>query len=474
MDFWKKNRRRVRPEPLDWTPERSTPNILDCGRVMWPELHKQILELVREYYQQRHRAAPFQPGTSPVPYGGRVFDEEEMIAGVDALLDFWLTLGPEGDAFEAELSRYIGVRHALLVNSGSSANLLAFATLTSPDFKERLRPGDEVLTVATGFPTTVAPILQYGCVPVFLDVDLQTANVRVEDLEDAVSPRTRAIVLAHTLGNPFDLGAVMDLARRHNLLLIEDNCDALGATYGGAMTGTFGCMATQSFYPPHHMTMGEGGAILTSSSRLRRIAASFRDWGRDCWCPAGKDDTCGRRFGQKAGELPVGYDHKYIYRHLGYNLKPLDIQAAIGRRQLKKIDDFVRARRANHALLRKLLAPLEEYFHFPEPTRGSEPSWFGFMLTIRDGVPFNRRELVRHLESRQIQTRLLFGGNLLKQPAFAGAPHRAVGSLATSDKIMRDAFFLGVYPGLTGEMLEYVAEVMTEFVAGVKRHRRAA
>lgn len=441
---------------------------------MWSELHSQILELVRQYYCLRHRPLPFEPGTTPVPYGGRVFDEEEMMAGVEALLDFWLTLGPEGDQFESELSQYVGVRHSLLMNSGSSANLVAFATLTSPDFKERLRPGDEVLTTATGFPTTVAPILQYGCVPVFLDVDLNTANVRIEDLDDAIGPRTRAIVLAHTLGNPCNLDAVMDLARRHNLLLIEDNCDALGATYGGAKTGTFGCMATQSFYPPHHLTMGEGGAILTNSSRLRRIAASFRDWGRDCWCPAGKDDTCGRRFSQQAGELPLGYDHKYIYRHLGYNLKPLDVQAAIGRRQLKKIDDFVSARRANHARLLQLLAPLAEHFHFPEPTPGSEPSWFGFMLTVRDGAAFNRRQLVQYLEGRRIQTRLIFGGNLLRQPAFAKAPHRVVGDLATSDKIMRDALFLGVYPGLTGEMLVYVAEAINEFIAEVQVRRQAA
>jgi CDP-6-deoxy-D-xylo-4-hexulose-3-dehydrase len=441
---------------------------------MWSDVHSQILDLVRQYYGLRHRPGPFEPGASPVPYGGRVFDEEEMVAGVEALLDFWLTLGPEGDQFEAELNDYVGVRHALLVNSGSSANLLAFATLTSPDFKDRLRPGDEVLTAATGFPTTVAPILQYGCIPVFLDVDLHTANVQVEALEDAVGPRTRAIVLAHTLGNPFNVAAVVDLARRHNLLLIEDNCDALGATYGGVKTGTFGCMATQSFYPSHHLTMGEGGAILTNSSRLRRIAASFRDWGRDCWCPAGKDDTCGRRFAQKAGELPLGYDHKYIYRHLGYNLKPLDVQAAIGRRQLRKIDDFVSARRANHAQLLQLLTPLVEYFHLPEPTPGSEPSWFGFMLTIRDGAPFSRREIVQYLEKNRIQTRQIFGGNLVKQPAFADAPHRLVGDLATSDKIMRDSFFLGVYPGLTPEMLTYVAEVMHTFIAGAQARRRAA
>ncbi len=441
---------------------------------MSSDLRGQIIGLVRQYYREHHQKSAFRAGESTVPYGGRVYDDEEMVAGVESLLDFWLTLGPEGDQFEAELSQFVGVRHALLVNSGSSANLVAFATLTSPDCPDRLQPGDEVITTATGFPTTVAPILQYGCVPVFLDVDLRTANIKVEDLDAAVGPRTRAIVIAHTLGNPFNLAAIVDCARRHNLFLIEDNCDALGATYAGTKTGSFGVLATQSFYPPHHMTMGEGGAVLTNSMRLRRIAASFRDWGRDCWCPAGKDNTCGRRFQQKAGQLPAGYDHKYIYRHLGYNLKPLDLQAAIGRQQLRKLDQFVAARRGNHAFLRNRLAHLEEFFHLPEATPASDPSWFGFLLTLRDGVPFTRRQLVEHLEQRLIQTRLLFGGNLLRQPAFASAPHRIVGDLTNSDKIMHDAFFVGVYPGLSREMLDYVASTIDEFVAAACGVRRAA
>jgi CDP-4-dehydro-6-deoxyglucose reductase, E1 len=438
------------------------------------ELHDEILDLVRKYYLLRHRPGPFEPGKSSVPYAGRVFDAEELVAGVAAVLDFWLTLGPEGDRFEAELGQYVGVRHAILVNSGSSANLIAFATLTSADNDAPLRPGDEIITVAAGFPTTVAPILQYGCVPVFVDVNPATANIKVEDLERAIGPRTRAIMLAHTLGNPFDVASVLDCARRHDLMLVEDNCDALGSLYGGAKTGTFGCLATQSFYPPHHLTMGEGGAVLTNSSRLRRIALSFRDWGRDCWCPAGRDNTCGKRFAWQAGDLPPGYDHKYIYRHLGYNLKPLDVQAAIGRQQLRKLDDFVAARRANHACLHALLRPFEEFFRLPEATPNSEPSWFGFLLTLRDEAPFARRDFVRFLEHRRIQTRQLFGGNLLRQPAFQNAPHRVVGNLEATDKIMRDAFFIGVYPGLNEHMLQYVAAVFEEFVHGVRSGRLAA
>src|SRR5436190_5223867 len=312
---------------------------------MWQELHNGILDDVRRYYRARHAGASdsFSPGESKVPYAGRVFDEQEMVAAVDSLLNFWLTLGDQGDAFERELSQYVGARHALLVNSGSSANLIAFATLTSPQLDRPLKPGDEVITVAAGFPTTVAPIVQHGCVPVFLDVDLTSGNVLVNQLESALSPRTRAVMLAHTLGNPFDIDAVTDFVERHDLYFIEDNCDALGSTYKGQKTGTFGHLATQSFYPPHHITMGEGGAVLTRSARLKRIATSFRDWGRDCWCASGVDNTCGKRFDWQLGDLPTGYDHKYIYSHLGYNLKPLDLQAAIGREQLRKLDDFVAA-----------------------------------------------------------------------------------------------------------------------------------
>jgi CDP-6-deoxy-D-xylo-4-hexulose-3-dehydrase len=440
---------------------------------MWQDLHAQILDLVRDYHLQRHARKPFVPGTHRVPYAGRVFDAEELVAAVDAVLDFWLTLGPQGEAFERELADYVGTRHALVVNSGSSANLVAFAALTSPQLDRPLRPGDEVLTVAAGFPTTVAPIVQHGCVPVFLDVSLDTANVLAERLEDAVGPRTRAVMLAHTLGNPFDLDAVLDLVRRHGLYLLEDNCDALGSTYRGRKTGTFGHLATQSFYPPHHLTMGEGGAVLTDSGRLRRVAESFRDWGRDCWCASGKDNTCGKRFAWQLGDLPFGYDHKYVYSHLGYNLKPLDVQAAIGRQQLRKLDAFVAARRANHARLVAALRPYEEHLILPRPTPGSEPSWFGLLLTVRDGAPFTRAELVQHLEQRQVQTRQLFGGNLLRQPAFRDVCHRVVGDLANTDKIMRDAFFVGVYPGLTADMLAYVEQVFADFFAQA-RGRRAA
>jgi CDP-4-dehydro-6-deoxyglucose reductase, E1 len=441
---------------------------------MSQELHSRILDLVREYYRVRHRPPAFLPGQSKVPYAGRVFDDEEMVAAVDSLLDFWLTLGPEGEAFERELAQAVGSRHALLVNSGSSANLLAVATLTSPQVERKLRPGDEVITVAAGFPTTVAPLVQHGLVPVFLDVTLETANVHVEQLEDAVGPKTRAIMLAHTLGNPFDLDTVLDVARRHDLFVIEDNCDALGARYRGRNTGTFGHLATQSFYPPHHITMGEGGAILTDNGRFKRIAESFRDWGRDCWCPSGKDNTCNKRFDWQLGDLPHGYDHKYIYSHLGYNLKPLDIQAAIGRQQLRKLDGFVAARRTNHSRLLTALKSYEEFLILPQATPHSEPSWFGLLLTVRDSAPFTRMGLVKHLESRQIQTRQLFGGNLLRQPAFRNINHRVVGSLVNTDKIMHDSFFIGVYPGLTPAMLDYVEQAFSDFFAAIERQGKAA
>jgi CDP-6-deoxy-D-xylo-4-hexulose-3-dehydrase len=414
------------------------------------------------------------PGQTRVPYAGRVFDDAELVAAVDAVLDFWLTLGPQGDAFERELATYVGTSHALLVNSGSSANLVAFATLTSPQIDRPLRPGDEVLTVAAGFPTTVAPIVQYGCIPVFVDVHLDTANVMAERLADAVGPRTRAVMLAHTLGNPFALDDVLDIVRRHDLYLIEDNCDALGSLYHGRRTGAFGHLATQSFYPPHHLTMGEGGAVLTQSGRLRRIAESLRDWGRDCWCPSGKDNTCGKRFGWQLGQLPHGYDHKYIYSHLGYNLKPLDVQAAIGRQQLRKLDGFVASRRTNHARLAAALAPYQEYLMLPRATAGADPSWFGLLLTVRDGAPFTRAELVHYLNERQLQTRQLFGGNLLRQPAFQNIAHRIVGGLENTDKIMNDSFFVGVYPGLTPPMLDYMAQVFEDFFQRLKVNNPAA
>ena len=440
---------------------------------MTQELHDKILDLVRQYYHAAHANREFVPGQSKVPYAGRVFDEREMVAAVDSMLDFWLTLGEQGAAFERELAAYVGARHALVVNSGSSANLVAFATLTSRQLERPLAPGDEVITVAAGFPTTVAPIVQYGCTPVFVDVSLETANALADRVADAVGPKTRAIMLAHALGNPYDLDAVTDVVKRHDLYLIEDNCDALGSEYRGRRTGTFGHLATQSFYPPHHLTMGEGGAVLTANGRLRRIAESFRDWGRDCWCASGQDNTCGKRFGWKLGELPEGYDHKYTYSHLGYNLKPLDAQAAIGREQLKKLDGFVAARRANHARLLASLRPYEEHLILPQATPHGEPSWFGLLLTVRDGAPFSRPELVAHLEQRGIQTRQLFGGNLLRQPAFAHVAHRTVGGLENTDKIMRDAFFIGVYPGLTSEMLDYVEHSFQEFFAGLTVKRAA-
>jgi CDP-6-deoxy-D-xylo-4-hexulose-3-dehydrase len=441
---------------------------------MHEKLQQRILDLVREHYQVRHSQRAFVPGQTAVPYAGRVFDAEEVVAAVESILDFWLTLGREGAAFERELAEFVGAKHALIVNSGSSANLLAFATLTSQQLDRPLVAGDEVVTVAAGFPTTVAPIVQYGCVPVFVDVSLETANVLVDRLADAIGPRTRAVMLAHTLGNPFDLGQVCELVERHDLYFIEDNCDALGSAYRGRKTGTFGDLATQSFYPPHHLTMGEGGAVLTDSGRLRRIAESFRDWGRDCWCPSGADNTCGKRFGWQLGDLPRGYDHKYTYSHLGYNLKPLDVQAAIGRQQLKKLDRFVAARRANHARLVAALRPYEDYLVLPQATPHSEPSWFGLLLTVRDGAPFSRDELVRWLESRRIQTRQLFGGNLLRQPAFTGVKHRVVGDLTNTDKIMRDSFFVGVYPGLTAEMLDWMEKSFHDFFLGIARGRLAA
>jgi len=433
------------------------------------EIEGEILALVDEYYRARHAVRPdFVPGKSPIPYAGRVFDAEEIRAAVRAGLDFWLTLGAEGAAFERELGEYLGLDHVLLVNSGSSANLVAFLALTSPRLEDPLRPGDEVITVAAGFPTTVNPILQAGCVPVFVDVDLRTANVDVAQLEEARSDRTRAVVLAHTLGNPFDLTAVTAFCEQHGLYLIEDNCDALGSTYEGRLTGTFGDLATSSFYPPHHITMGEGGAVYTSNKLLRTIAESFRDWGRDCWCASGADNTCGKRFGWDWEHLPRGYDHKYVYRHLGYNLKPTDIQAAIGRAQLVKLKGFVAVRRRNWMRLRQELAECEEEWHLPEATPGSDPSWFGFLMTMRKPDPDRVTSLSRALDERRVGHRRLFGGNLLWQPAYRDVPHRVVGTLANTETIARGSFFLGVYPGLDEEMISAQAELVRDAWRGVR------
>jgi CDP-6-deoxy-D-xylo-4-hexulose-3-dehydrase len=426
--------------------------------------------LLEEYFEQAFAPQPFVPGESVVPVSGKVFDAQELQFLVDASLDFWLTTGRYADEFEREFARFMGVRSASLVNSGSSANLLALSALTSPKLGERrLRPGDEVITVAAGFPTTLNPILQCGLVPAFVDVQIPTYNIDVAQIEAALSPKTRAIVLAHTLGNPFDLDAVMDFSRSHDLWVVEDCCDAVGSTYLGRNVGTFGHVATTSFYPAHHITMGEGGCVLTDTPQLKTLVESFRDWGRDCWCEPGKDNTCGKRFAWKLGSLPEGYDHKYTYSHIGYNLKMTDMQAAVGVAQLKKLPGFIEARKRNFARLSRGLKPLEELFALPEATAKSDPSWFGFPLFVRDNAPFTRAELVSFLEARKIATRPLFGGNLTRQPAYEHIAYRTVGNLPNTDRVMNHLFWIGVYPGLTKEMLDYVVETIHDFARAVTR-----
>ena len=426
-----------------------------------PELREQILSLVEEYARAQWPEAPFQPGHSAVPVSGKVFDGADVRNLVDASLDFWLTTGRFARDFEPRFAAFMEQGFCSLVNSGSSANLVALVALTSPTLGDRrLQPGDEVITCAAGFPTTVNPILQHQLVPVFLDVDIPTYNLDVSRLEEAIGPRTRAIMVAHTLGNPFDLDAVMEVARRHDLWVIEDCCDAVGARYRGRMVGTFGHLATVSFYPAHHLTMGEGGAVLTSDPKLKKLVESFRDWGRDCWCEPGCDNTCRHRFDWQLGELPQGYDHKYTYSHIGYNLKLTDMQAAVGLSQLEKLPGFIARRKENFAYLLERLKPLEEHLILPEPTPGSEPSWFGFLLTRREGCPRSRNELIQALEGARIGTRLLFGGNLLRQPAYQGIPHRVVGSLECADRVMRDTFWVGVYPGLDEARLDYMIQTL--------------
>ena len=423
-------------------------------------LRGEIIELVGRYYAAAFPESAFVPGESPVRYAGRVFDADELTHLVEAALDFWLTTGRFADKFEREFARFFGLKHAILVNSGSSANLLALSCLTSPKLGERrLKPGDEVITVATGFPTTVNPIIQNQLVPVFLDVTIPTYDVNVTQLEEAYSARTRAVMLAHTLGNPFNLDAVMKFVREHNLWLIEDCCDAVGATYHGRKVGTFGHLATVSFYPAHHITMGEGGCVLTNQSLLKTLVESFRDWGRDCWCEPGKDNTCGKRFEWQLGALPHGYDHKYIYSHLGYNLKLTDMQAAVGVAQLKKLPAFIAARQNNYQALYHGLKDLEEFFILPEATPGSVPSWFGFPIAVRPGVPFTRNEAVSFLEKRKIATRLLFGGNLVRQPAYRDVRYRTVGDLKNSDFVMNQVFWVGVYPGLSTEAIKFMVDI---------------
>jgi CDP-4-dehydro-6-deoxyglucose reductase, E1 len=433
-------------------------------------LRAKILELVAEYHAAAFPTVDFLPGTTPVPVAGRVFDAADLEHLVDSSLDFWLTTGRYASRFELEFARFFGLRHAMLVNSGSSANLLALSCLTSPKLgDEALRPGDEVITVAAGFPTTVNPIVQNRLVPVFVDVQLPTYNIDPSQLEAARSPRTRAVMIAHTLGNPFDLAAVVDFAERHDLWLVEDCCDAVGARYVGRGVGTFGDLATVSFYPAHHITMGEGGCVLTDSPKLKTLVESFRDWGRDCWCDPGKDNTCGKRFDWQLGSLPCGYDHKYTYSHIGYNLKVTDMQAAVGVAQLKKLPEFIAARRQNFAMLEVGLRELEEFFILPEATANSEPSWFGFPLAVRPEAPFTRDELTIHLNRRRIGTRLLFAGNLLRQPAYQDIEHRKVGGLENTDFVMNQTFWIGVYPGLTEVMIQYVLETFRDFVHS--RHR---
>ncbi len=428
-------------------------------------LRRKILDLVKDYSAVAFAQAAFVPGRSAVPVAGRVFDGDDVSTLVDSSLDFWLTSGRFAHEFEEKFAEFLGIKHVSLCNSGSSANLLAIASLTSRKLNERaLVPGDEVITVAAGFPTTVNPIIQNGLVPVFLDVQLATYDLDLTFLEEAISPRTRAIMIAHTLGNPFRLDIVKQIAEKHNLWLIEDNCDALGSTFNGQITGTFGDLATVSFYPAHHITMGEGGCVVSNNARLKVLVESFRDWGRDCWCETGKDNTCGKRFEWQLGDLPHGYDHKYIYSHIGYNLKLTDMQAAVGVAQLKKLPNFIERRRANFKHLYEGLREFQDYLILPKATTGSEPSWFGFALTVKSDAPFSRIQLVRYLESKRIGTRQLFAGNLTMQPAYAHASYRVVGELTNTNIVMNQTFWLGVYPGLTPVMLDYVIETISDFI----------
>lgn len=438
---------------------------------MAPE-RQRVIDLARRYAETSTAPGAFVPGETYIPPSGKVMDAEDCAHLVDAALDMWLTAGRFADAFESELAEVFGRKLSKLTVSGSAANLLAFTTLTSWKLRgRRIEPGAEVITVAAGFPTTVAPIVQNNCVPVFVDVDLDTHNVDVDALEAAITDKTRAVMIAHSLGNPFDVARVAEICKAHGLYLIEDCCDAFGATVGGQGVGTFGDMATLSFYPAHHITMGEGGAVLMNSMSLARICESFRDWGRDCYCPPGQNNTCGKRFDWQLGELPYGYDHKYTYSHIGYNLKVSDMQAAVGLSQLKKLDGFIERRRANFAGLTSRIqaAGLDAYYHLPVPTPGTDPSWFGYLLTLRDGTGIERAKLVAELEERKVGTRLLFAGNLIRQPAFRDVEYRVSGGLETTDKIMRDAFWLGVWPGIDDQRLDYMVETLEDVTRSMLR-----
>jgi len=436
------------------------------------QLRRQILDLTAQYWLESSPSGDFIPGVSSVPVSGKVIDGSDVSAVVDSALDGWFTTGRFADTFERNLARFVGVRSASLVNSGSSANLVALSALTSPKLGDRrLNPGDEVITVAAGFPTTVNPIFQNRLVPVFVDVTVPGYEIDVRQLETARSDRTRAVFVAHTLGNVFDLEAVGSFTRKNNLWLIEDCCDALGSTYKGRNVGTFGDIATLSFYPAHHITTGEGGAVLTDKPALQVLIDSFRDWGRDCWCDPGKDNTCGKRFDWQLGSLPCGYDHKYIYSHVGYNLKATDMQAALGASQLTKLPEFIARRKANFHHLKTSLAGLEEYLILPEATAHSDPSWFGFPIGVREDAPFRREDLIRALDANKIGTRLLFGGNLLRQPAYQDCAYRVAGELRNTDFVMNNVFWVGVYPGLTPPMLDFVAKTITGFIAQSKARR---
>jgi CDP-6-deoxy-D-xylo-4-hexulose-3-dehydrase len=429
------------------------------------EIRLEIFEKIRQLHDLRSQDS-FIPGTSRINYAGRVFDEKELISLVDASLDFWLTTGRYAEQFEKGLAEFLGMKYCLLTNSGSSANLLAVSALTSPNLNEkRLKPGDEVVTTACGFPTTLNPILQNNLIPVFLDVDLRTYNIKADRIEEAISDKTKAIMIPHTLGNPADLDTIMKIVKKYDLWFIEDNCDALGSRYRGKYTGTFGHISTCSFYPAHHITMGEGGAVCTDDPLLKKIIASFRDWGRDCWCDPGCDNTCGKRFDWQLGDLPGGYDHKYIYSHIGYNLKITDIQAAIGVEQLKKLPGFIEKRKDNFNLLYQGLKKYENYFVLPEPCPHSEPSWFGFPILVKENAPFSREDIIRYLEANKIATRMLFGGNLIKQPAYSDMKYRAPYALVNTDLVIDRLFWIGVYPGLTKEMIRYVLEKFGDFIS---------
>lgn len=432
-------------------------------------LKREIFEKVKKYYALAFPSLGFTPLKSKIGYAGRVFDEKELINLVDSGLEFWLTAGRFADKFEKDFAKFIGVNNCILVNSGSSANLLAISALTSPSLgRKRLKPGDEIITTACGFPTTIAPIIQNRLIPVFVDVELGTYNVDCSSLKKAVTKKTKAVILAHTLGNPFEIDKIKDFCQEYDLWFIEDNCDALGSRYKGRFTGSFGHLATQSFYPAHHLTMGEGGAILTSDNFLKKLVCSFRDWGRHCWCLPGKDNTCGRRFSQRFGRLPLGYDHKYVYSHLGYNLRITDMQAAIGCAQLKKLTYFIKKRKQNFSLFYEGLKPYKDKFILPQTTKYSEPSWFGFLLTVKNGAGFNRKEIVEYLETRGIQTRMLFAGNIIRHPCFgqlrAANDYRVVGDLRNTDIIMNQSFWIGVYPAITEETVAFILDTIERFI----------